>query len=417
MSGVHIVELGKLRFVSGLFWQTLTEPRQAAAEARRVGKSMNFDLCVLKKRPVPQAGYGAREDGAERGMLSLAAAIEQGVREAGISGNWLGAFRLENDAYAYVAVRDDAILPESDFAGSDDAVRGRMEQDFGIGGWDIVFAPASWGFSSSEERSAAQFLPSSGGRIRVQKAWALEPLERKAPIVQVTAALGAAALATGGLAYWKHVKDEQARAAAGATRTALSSSRPNSTAAQAGPPPWVASPRPREFISGCMRGIGGRLYGSGGWKLSNVNCTASGLHFAWERSRSTIPSLKRAVPDARVDMTGEKAELTRPLPGMNPAGDERLLADQEAVAALASPFQASGIEIHISGSTTPLRLPGAEQKQAAQDWKAMRFSITSKLDPLSLAPFLDVPGARITRISATGTSSIDWNVEGDLYAR
>ena len=47
----------------------------------------------------------------------------------------------------------------------------------------------------------------------------------------------------------------------------------------------------------------------------------------------------------------------------------------------------------------------------------MKFLITSKLDPLSLAPYFKVPGARVKRISGKGASSIDWTVEGELYAR
>ncbi len=420
MNAVHVAEFGKRRFVSGLFWQALSDPRHVMAEVRRVGKSMDFDLYVLTRQSVPQVGFGAHEDGAERGLLSLAMAIEEGVRRSGVAGNWLGAFSLGNETYAYVAVRDDAILPESDFAGPQEAVRNRMEQDFGIGGWDVVFAPQSWGFSASQERAAIEFLSDDGGKIRWQKGWALEPLDRKLPLVPMLGALAAIALGAGGFAYWKSSADAQERLAAleatKRVREAMQHAQALPSARQ-GPRPWAAAPLPAEFIAGCVRGMGGLLYESGGWSLSGVSCADTGISFVWERSRSTIPMLHRAVPDARVDVSGDKAMLTRPLSGIRPGGEEPLLGDQEAISAFASAFQASGIDLRLTANPAPVRLPGSEVKPPPQDWKVMKFLITSKLDPLSLAPYFKVPGARVKRISGKGASSIDWTVEGELYAR
>src|SRR6476469_4695698 len=120
---IHITEIGKHRFICGLFWQSLSRPRELMKEATALAKKIDSDLMVLRKDyATAQAGFAQSKDGARRKVYSLAAAVSKtlALKGAFYDGekqrvhNWLGAFKLPDGKWAYFAVRDANFLPNGD---------------------------------------------------------------------------------------------------------------------------------------------------------------------------------------------------------------------------------------------------------------------------------------------------------------
>src|SRR5688572_6484799 len=123
---VVVTEIRRRKYVCGLLWQSLSQPRELRAEAVDLARRLNFDLLVLRKDlGLAQVGFASSREGAQPGMLSLGAMVASAVAVKGVqqegrrqpASSWLAAFRLDEDRWAYFAVRDESFLPSGDFAG------------------------------------------------------------------------------------------------------------------------------------------------------------------------------------------------------------------------------------------------------------------------------------------------------------
>jgi hypothetical protein len=110
-----VIEIRKRKYVCGLFWQSLSRPRELRSEAVELARKLNFDLLVLRKDlGVAQAGFASSREGAHTGMLSLGAIVASTLAAKGIhqdgrqqpAASWLAALRLDEHRWAYFAVRD-----------------------------------------------------------------------------------------------------------------------------------------------------------------------------------------------------------------------------------------------------------------------------------------------------------------------
>lgn len=120
---IFIITLNKHKFVCGLTWKILTEPRNPMKQAQLIGKAEGMDLVAFRKAPIlQQAGFLSKKDDAAPGMFSLAL-----VLSSVLGSNWIGIFKLpdhENvdENYAFIAVLDGNIVPQSDFVGNKEEV-------------------------------------------------------------------------------------------------------------------------------------------------------------------------------------------------------------------------------------------------------------------------------------------------------
>ena len=143
----HITQIGKHKFICGLFWQSLSRPRELVKEATELARKIDSDLMVLRKdHATAQAGFAQTRDGARKMVYSLGAAVSKTLALEGANydgqtqpaHNWLGAFKLPDGMWAYFAVRDANFLPNGDFAGTKEEVIERLHGDYGLGGWNVV---------------------------------------------------------------------------------------------------------------------------------------------------------------------------------------------------------------------------------------------------------------------------------------
>lgn len=426
----HVVQVGRHRFVCGLFWQSLSRPREMHKEAVELGRRLKFDLMVLRRdNGSAQAGFANTAEGVRPGMASLGAAVARTVAEEGahVDGrrqpvpNWLAALELPDGHWAYFAVRDENFLPTGDFAGTREEVLDRLSSDYALGGWNVVFGAESLreqGFHNFHARTLEQFMQRGrGGAIRKVGALELESLNaRRQRLVLATAAVaGVAALTVG------YVLIDQQRRAESQRAMAAAMDRARNAAAPVGPPPphpWPTQALPEDFVRECAARFG--HLAPGGWSLDSYECTSASATHSWRRGGSVVAHLLETLPKANVAIDGNTARYAEPLGAKPSAKDEALLPPKDVLGAVASALQAMGLNPQFAQVPPPappkLRpVPGSPPPPGPPDWQTYKLSVrTNGLPPWLVAPTLDVPGVRLTKASFNGE---DWSIEGVIYAK
>lgn len=424
----HIIQFGEHKFVTGLFWQSLSRPRELAAEAAELAAQIGFDALVVRKEyATAQAGFAQRVDGERSPLYSLAAAVshtmaQQGVQYDGESQqahNWLGAFSLPDGKWAYFAMRDANFLPNGDFAGSKDEVLERLRADYAMGGWDLVLGDAGLeqhGFHNFTPRPIDELLPRArDGKIKVSKEWALRGLKKGMPdrrqMLAVVAAAALLAVAVAGLLLWQRHQAQLRAAALEREEQALALARQQMLAnapQQQALHPWLAQPLPSALAKACLAAFAQLT--PGGWHLHEYVCTPKAAHYTWARQDSTVALLLAQVPAAVVDLGGDSASLVLPL-GLDAGGDEALLPQDQLMPALLSNLQIKGLRLAL----TRLAIGAPAQGAGAPDWTTYKYSLTSPhWSPLVVASWLSQPGVRLEKIAYRDSA---WAIEGVIYVK
>lgn len=424
---IHIVPIGKTSFICGLFWQSLSRPRDLRAEALALARKIDVDLMVLRKEhAAAQAGYASSHDGAQRGMVSLAAAVARTVGADGAyydsrqqpAQNWLGAFRLNDTSWAYFAMRDGNFLPNGDFAGSRAEVLERLHGDYGLGGWNVVLGEpelADQGFHNFNAKRIDELLPRKPGRRFAGGLYALRPAVRT-PYGKPLALLSLVVLLLGGagVAAWQQhqarLEDEERARAMEAARKRLGNG------AQAVPHPWRSQPLPAVLAAACLPVP--RLMAAGGWALSQFQCTTQQISYQWARADSSVAYLQAQVPQAQVDLGGASASHTLPL-DLAAGGDEALAPASAMLAPLLGRFQLLGLEPRIvlrprPGAPPPLPGATALPPPPAPAWQTYSLSVQAgAMPPAVVAAILTDPGIRLEKLTYRAG---EWTIEGVIYA-
>ncbi|MXN76835.1 type 4b pilus protein PilO2 [Burkholderia sp. 4701] len=426
----QVIQIGRQRFVGGLFWQSLSRRNELRAEAVELAKKLKFDLMVLRiDRGVAAAGYANTRDGFAPGHLSLGAMVSRAIALEGAfyngrrqpAPNWLGAFALPDGRWAYFAVRDHAFMPNGDWVGTRDEALERLHTDYAWGGWNVVIGEPELekqGFQNFQPKRLDELLPRRGGRPRTERWWALRPVERRlSPRAALIAATLVCVAGGAGLAYWHHrtkVEAQEREAALERVRAELAARQ-----AQGGPiaHPWATLPDAVGFARACAARFG-RL-APGGWQLDRYECTPGTAHYGWARNGSNVRYLLAVEPAAIVDTDGERASLDVPL--VAPAAGDTPLVDDSAVRTqLLSRLQwldaAAKLNELLPGQASQAQLANlAQQAAAATAWRTYRLTANlGGVAPPEFVQAIDVPGLRVQRLAYQNNQ---WTLEGVLYAK
>jgi hypothetical protein len=423
----QVVQIGRQRFVGGLFWQSLSRRNEWRAEALELARKLKFDLMVLRiDRGVAAAGYAHTRDGFAAGHLSLGAMVSRAIALEGAfyngrrqpAPNWLGAFALPDGRWAYFAVRDHAFVPNGDWIGSREEALERLHTDYAWGGWNVVIGEPELerqGFQNFQPKRIEELLPRRGGRPRTERWWALRPVERRlSPRAALLIAVLVCVALGGTLGYLQYRAKREARE----REAALERVRAELAARQASGAhlahPWANQPDARAFARACAARFG-RLT-PGGWQLDRYECTSETVRYTWARNGSNVRYLLAMEPDARVDTDGEHAvlelPLTLPATGETPLDVDsfvrtQLLARLQMLDAVAK-LDLLPAESVVLG---PLDAPSS----ALRGWRAYRLNASlGGLGPVEFMQAIVVPGLRVQRIAYQNNQ---WTVEGVLYAK
>jgi hypothetical protein len=442
-----VVDIRKRKYVCGLFWQSLSRPRELRAEAVELARKLNFDLLVLRKDlGVAQAGFASSREGAHKGMLSLGALVAATVAARGVQGNpqggtqsmqpgmaapvqdgrrlsassWLAALRLDDERWAYFAVRDDSFLPAGDFAGSRAEVLERLYADYGLGGWNAVIGDpelADQGFHDFHAVTIDEFVPrTSARRPWLASAWELKPVQRSPQVAWAVGGVGALAVLVGGGVWLQRqhaAKQELERQQAMLTAQQRMAAQ---LAQQVPAPPWPVQPTPDAFARACSAQL--QLLAPGGWTLDEYACSPTSARYTWSRGDSNVGYLLQQLPQANVDLSGEKARYEQPLTVPHGSADA-LLPAQTLLQPLQARLQQLGLRMTLKGPpAAPPRptLPGVRQlAPPPPQWTTYTFSLGLNGLPLSeVAAALSQPGVRVNTMTYRQG---DWWLEGVAYAK
>lgn len=423
-----VTEIHRRRYVSGLLWQSLSNPRELRAEAGELARKLNMDLMVVRKDlGLAQAGYASSREGGRPGLLSLGAIVAAVIAVRGVQidgerqpvASWLAALRLQDDRWAYLAVREESFLPTGDFAGTREEVLDRLHADYALGGWNAVIGDVDLveqGFHNFEAVTVADVLPRTT-RTRWWTATSAElrpvtPTHRGAVLAAGAALLALASVGT--LVWQQRLAAQAAREREQATRLAADERRSRSQQPQ---PPWPDKPMPRDLARACAESL--QVVAPGGWKLDEYLCSTLHATHRWSRGTSSLAYLLDQRAEAMVDLDGEHASQTQML--SLPGGMREELQDsRQLLPALVGRFQQLGLRLGIKASA-PAPVPGGKLpglKQAAPvspPWRVFAFSLQAGGIPLSdVTSVLSQPGVRVERMAYREG---DWFLEGVVYAK
>jgi hypothetical protein len=422
---IYITQIEKHRFVCGLFWQSLSRPRELVREARDLAKKIDSDLFVLRKdQSTAQAGFAHTRDGVRRGVFSLGAVVSKtlAVEGAYYDGeqqpvhNWLAAFKLPDGHWAYFAVRDANFLPNGDFAGTKEEVLERLHGDYGLGGWNVVIGDAElaeYGFHNFNAKRIEDLIPhKKDGTIRTYGWWAMNQVSARIPWRAVAvASVAVLAVAVAGISYWQHYQkkqEEQRRDAA------IEAARQKMLGAAPPTVPWSGTSMPQAMARACVDKL--QYFTPGGWSLDEYLCTPNQAAHSWSRQGSTIAFLHEQVPGAVVDLSGEKAGFTENLK-TETGKAEAILSQKELLEPLVSELQLMGVSPKISKAQSLGQPPApvAGQPAVQPDWQMFSFTVnTQGIEPMEIATVLNRPGVRIQKMLYRHG---DWSIEGVMYAK
>jgi len=417
-----ITTLDKHKFVCGLFWQSLSKPRELNREAADLGRKIDSDLMVIRMdHTTAQAGFAQTKEGIKRGMYSLAAVVSKtmAIEGAFYDGeqqpvhNWLGAFKLPEGNWIYFAVRDANFLPNGDFAGTKEEVLDRLHNDYALGGWNVVMGEEelkSFGFHNFQARDIRGFIPQrADGSIRVHKWWGLRQIGGSPSWLPMTAAVaGVAAVAIAGTYGWKFYQQKQEERQ---REIAMQQARERILReASAAARPWARRTAPLVLVRACQKQFTHPT--AGGWLLESYTCTQDQQMYAWKRGHSSIGMLREQLPEVQVDPSGDRASYVRPLK-LQAGRNEELQDTRKTLEPMVSRMQMMGVPIKVAIAPTPKLQSDNQQWQP--NWRSYVFKLNAAgMAPQEIAEILDRPGVRVDKVVYQGA---EWAMEGTIYAK
>lgn len=423
------------KFVSGLFWQALTQPRGYMKEAKEIGKREGLDIVAIRDTvEVKQAGFVSKADGVYKGMYSLAAAL------AGQLGDtWIGAFKLPDGQYAVVAVNGGAVVPGADKIGDLETIKKQLGKLYGRGTttYEIIYAPEEMNFGGKALDIEELLKPSN-----MKKAYTLKPLTFGLTKKEwIGTGVAAGILLTLAVAGWQwhleSVRQEKAARihAAQIEAARLAELNAKTRAAQAAPAlkhPWSTQSGIGDFVTTCLKVANSKPLSLAGWPAVSANCKSDLYAVTYARAGSAtvnqfIQAAKPLFELAPAFTNGDAASLNQSLE-MTLAGDEELADLDTALALFNSHFQQVQIkpklaEVKYLPPAAPEPLPGADPTQAPPppplpDWIEFTFTIESRIPPEILVQGLPGRGVRVTEIVISREAAqLLWTIKGALYAK
>jgi hypothetical protein len=433
----QVIQIGRQRFICGLFWQSLSRRHELRAEALELAARLNFDAMVLRiDRTFAGAGFASTREGAQFGLPSLGALVSKVITTEGAfydgrqqpAPNWLGAFNLPDGRWAYFAVRDGAFLPNGDWIGSSDEVFERLHSDYSLGGWNVVIGDPQLevqGFHNFYARRIEDMIPRRGGKPHLPRWLNLTRVSRQSSRSRILAAAVVLAVATGAIlgfqAYRRHRLEVEHKQAFDRMRTLLHSHKPISLPEP--PHPWAAQPLPGVFVRACLNHFSN--VAPGGWELGEYDCRAFNVSYSWARGDSNVAMLIAAQPRAVIDINGDHATYVEPL-ALPAGGDDAIEGVREVRLRMLSAFQLLGVELAFTPqvATTQQRRPAArvldrlhpdDAPKPAPTWRTWHISAQlGDVWPSSAIAYLNEPGVRIETLSY---KSGHWTLDGVLYEK
>ena len=398
---IQTIKLGDRHWAIGMRWRTYE-----ASPVRRelILEADDLDAQVMARRishELRQVGFGAVDPGAAlpKRLYSLAAAVAAAHAQP-----WLGIFRLGDDLWWYIAVRDGhAILPDGDVVGSEAEILAARQRHQSFPDWQFV------------EGNAADLTALLAGQGRKLALHRVLPCRTTLPLLQIAAAVAGLGVVGGGAWFWHHhqVVLQAERAAR------LAAYRAKMRASQVVQSPLQALPGVAAWMDACGTIISrhGLLYE--GWAVARVDCADGKVTFRWARGPGATASLR---PPGDLAQSGDAVVETISLPKLAP-GQNDATSFAIANAALYGLIQSLGAQGQIRAATNPAGLPGAPAAAGGRGIASEQVQIETRFPPFSV-DWSSVSGFRVQALTTSALAdgmqddpSPSWQMTGVIYER
>lgn len=435
---VRIVTINKKKFVIGLKWQGLDNPRHYMKQARAIGKEKGLDVVAIRHGIGIQAGFAPRRSSGLKGLYSIAVSLV-----SLINGDWIGAFalpsKLDSDEKEYVVVAKmdggkiipwtDKVLTKKEVEELIPDLKSMMlTNDSSV----QVYGDPDISFVTDELTLEAVLKPAL-----LKKQFKIRPLTlgltKKELFLFAFIITATISIAVGLKLYMDHrqaVSDEEERQNA-LRKIQLDKQAKYETALKNMIHPWVNQPGAKELISYCDARLKLGDLSLSGWMVSSFECTKDSVSMTYKRlddTGATVENFKKNV----LEKFGADVVISFDVKDFNTAvfslknsiasqGDDPIFPIGLQLSKLISLFQALNINFDIKNEEIkPQTDEEKELNLPKQDWVETKFSYTSDLKPKMVFTESEYAGYRISKITyvpSFETGAMKYSVEGSIYGK
>lgn len=433
--GVTVLQINRRNFAVGLRWQTLKNSVHFMRDARKFGKENDMDIVAIREGGlVTQGGFVSKQSGASKNMYSAASALTDIL-----GSSWLAVFQVGENLYYLAAADKHAVLPDSDFVGTEDYVRKRMMDFNAMFEWrdEQIIAPESWNFGGSEKTLESLLTSENVTKEHRLKNLFFGLSGREWLKIGAIAAL----LAAAGTGVWLYLEMQhraeqervrQIQEARKAEIARLDAEQRRLIESASLTRPWTLKPGSEHFMRLCQDAIYSLPISIGGWAFDKATCKPSKLDATYIRkpgasNNDYLAEFSRVFPGGRVttSISDDSSAAFSVAMDMVAGGDDKL---QERVRdKFVSHFQRMNLAVKVDAKDSevivPEFLPNGSPwpKNLAlptPNWSTYTFVFESVDKPSNVLLGLPTEGIRVAIIEAQlkeDSTSFSWKTVGEIY--
>lgn len=432
---VIVISAGGKSLVSGLYWQTLSQPQKVMKEAREIGKRDGMDIVAIRRLPtIIQAGFVRKQAGVQKGMFSLASIVaDLLLRKEGQStlAPLIAAFAVGDGRFAIVAFKDGGVVPDSDvvfdtLAQAQDAVRALYALLSSKGKEVTVYAPSELDFGG-DASVTLEVLARAATRDHKLKPLRFG-LSRREWLLLALSVAAIIALTIVYMVWRQHEREREERLErlrqAELERVRKDSGQDVRPAALVHP--WTTTPSVPAMISHCIAAARSTPLDVAAWELRAQNCTPSSYEAAYaRRPGATVMEFRAAAaavfpPGYAVSIQADADQATVRVMSKAPAGgDDEMLEIGHRVDSLVSHLQKQLIPIKVAPKAPPTHsTPNEQVGEPAPDWSTATFEIVSDWPAASVFAGFDTRGVRLLEQSTSlKERKLSYTLKGEIYGK
>lgn len=389
-------------FAVGLSWRhedAAPKPKQMRALSMSNGR---WGLVRTTTTGAIQAGFCEPVEGIKSPtkLRALAAVVADHRPQP-----WMGLYRLAEDRFWYIAVRDgQAVIPGGDVIGTLEEVMRVRDTHLGHGDWTEIEGTVE------DLAEMARMTP------RPLTLRDLQASPWKAAIISGSA-LAAVGVVGLGVWAWQHHEDVLEQQARAIQQSKLIAARDALRNSQSKILPWTHEPMPSIALDACSRAWSTQDLALNGWTLATWGCRIERASIAidttWDRNGGVA-----ANAPGTLSLDGEHSSLTEQQPSSFPESTSHAESETAARRSLWTVAQTQGLALLLANSASaPVPLPGAPTNIANENpWSPLPASMKQLAPPwyaLS-APFDGVPGLRIRDVNWSAANA-EWTTNATMY--
>ena len=372
---------------------------------------------------VVQYGTTRASDATRKSVVfSLASHLAAAARARKFAVTWAGVFELPNGLYAFISVREDAILPEGDricdAATARDLIAAAIAERV-----EKIIAPLDFSIANAQIESIERFISGARSSFKPDSEFRIWRPGDKASQSTRRYALPAALLifvcaAGGGWWWWQQQQEVDRLRQAELKAKEIAARKGGQSRVIEVSPAWEGRPLGGDYLRACLAAIQPIVKSPAGWTWKETVCDGNKALHSYVKAPGSgrAAQFMNEMPEADISDGGNAATKTDRL-NLPVAPKEQLLDLDGSKRAFLSKTQESLFNGSLTAAQSPQLPPTPPgQTYTAPTWKLRNFTIDGTGGrPEKFLRALDIPGLRVNRLTVSANMRI--KVEGTLYAQ